>query len=64
MTENIEKDFEIKNYTTFKIGGKIDEVFFPSTVDEFVHFFAKIPEYRYWAICQILWFRLSDMAEQ
>ncbi|MDY6383670.1 MAG: UDP-N-acetylmuramate dehydrogenase [Cyanobacteriota bacterium] len=43
MTENIEKDFEIKNYTTFKIGGKIDEVFFPSTVDEFVHLLQKYP---------------------
>ncbi len=31
----IEKDFEIKNYTSFKIGGKIKRICFPETYDEF-----------------------------
>lgn len=43
MTERIEKDFEIKNYTTFKIGGKLDEVFFPESVEEFVRILQKYP---------------------
>lgn len=36
MTNSIEKDFDIKNYTTFKIGGKIREVYFPQSVEEIV----------------------------
>ena len=36
MAENIEKDFDIKNYTTFKIGGKIEEVYLPDNVEDFV----------------------------
>lgn len=36
MSVNSEKDFDIKNLTSFKIGGKISEVFFPETIDEFV----------------------------
>ena len=43
MTDYIEKDFEIKNYTTFKIGGKIDEAYFPDNVDEFVRLLQKYP---------------------
>ncbi|MBR6301817.1 UDP-N-acetylmuramate dehydrogenase [bacterium] len=31
----IEKDFDIKNLTTFKIGGKIREVYFPKNLDGF-----------------------------
>lgn len=36
MAENIEKDFDIKNHTTFKIGGKIEEVCLPDNVEDFV----------------------------
>lgn len=36
MASNFEKEFEIKNLTTFKTGGKISEVFFPGSVEEFV----------------------------
>lgn len=32
---NSEKNFDIKNLTTFKIGGKIKEVFFPTNLEEF-----------------------------
>lgn len=32
-----EKNFDIKKLTSFKIGGKIAEVFFPESVDEFVN---------------------------
>ena len=31
----IKEDFEIKNYTSFKIGGKIKKVYFPETIEEF-----------------------------
>lgn len=36
MASNFEKEFEIKKLTTFKTGGKISEVFFPESVEEFV----------------------------
>ena len=36
MSVNSEKDFDIKNLTSFKIVGKISEVFFPENIDEFV----------------------------
>ena len=35
MEINSEKDFDIKRLTTFKIGGKIKEVFFPQNLEEF-----------------------------
>ena len=35
MSEYLEKDFDIKNLTTFKIGGKIKEVYFPQNLVEF-----------------------------
>ena len=35
MASNFEKEFEIKNLPTFKTGGKISEVFFPESVEEF-----------------------------
>lgn len=34
MTVDLKKDFDIKKLTTFKIGGKINEVFFPQNSDE------------------------------
>lgn len=43
MEENIYKNFNIKNYTTFKIGGDIDEVLFPKTMEEFVRLLQKNP---------------------
>ncbi len=36
MENNSEKNFDIKIHTTFKIGGKIAEVFFPENIDEFI----------------------------
>ncbi len=35
MRTNCEKNFDIKKLTTFKVGGFIEEVFFPQTVEEF-----------------------------
>ena len=35
MGINSEKNFDIKNLTSFKTGGKIAEVFFPENIDEF-----------------------------
>ena len=43
MTDYFEKDFDIKNYTTFKIGGKISEAYFPDNIDEFVRLLQKYP---------------------
>ena len=40
----IEEDFEIKNHTSFKIGGKIKKIFFPETVDEFEDLLKTYPE--------------------
>ena len=39
----IEKDFDIKNLTTFKIGGKIREVFFPKNLEE-IHEILRCPQ--------------------
>ena len=39
-----EKDFEIKRFTTFKIGGKIREVFFPQSVAEFCEILKSYPD--------------------
>ncbi len=36
MAENIEKFFDIKNHTTFKIGGAVEEVYMPDSVEDFV----------------------------
>ena len=36
MANNFEKNFDIKKLTSFKIGGKISEVFFPENTDEFI----------------------------
>ncbi len=36
MAVSPEKNFDIKNLTSFKIGGKINEVFFPESIQEFV----------------------------
>lgn len=44
MTYIIEKDFDIKNLTTFKIGGKITEVYFPQSINEFVQTLKTNPE--------------------
>lgn len=41
MTNIIEKDFDIKKYTTFKIGGKVSEACFVSEVEDFVRILQK-----------------------
>lgn len=35
MSINTEKKFDITNFTTFKIGGEIDTVYFPDDIDDF-----------------------------
>lgn len=37
----IKEDFEIKNLTTFKIGGKVKKIYFPETQSEFVELIRK-----------------------
>ena len=37
MDIEVKENFEIKNLTTFKIGGKVKRVFFPKTEDEFAY---------------------------
>ncbi len=38
------QNFEIKKLSTFKIGGKIDEVFFPENIEQFVYILEKFPK--------------------
>ncbi len=38
------KNFDIKNLTSFKIGGKISEVFFPENIEEFTQILKENPE--------------------
>ena len=40
----VEKKFDIKKLTAFKIGGKIAKMYFPETVDEFVEILQKEPD--------------------
>lgn len=44
MSVNPEINFEIKNLTSFKTGGKIAEVFFPENLEEFVEILSKNPD--------------------
>jgi UDP-N-acetylmuramate dehydrogenase len=44
LSINSEKNFDIKNLTSFKIGGKIKEVFFPENIEEFVQILKDSPE--------------------
>ena len=44
MEISSKKNFEIKKLTTFKIGGKIEEVFFPKNVEEIVYLLEKYPD--------------------
>lgn len=37
MDIEVKENFEIKNLTTFKIGGNVEKVFFPKTSEEFVY---------------------------
>lgn len=39
-----EKNFDIKNLTSFKIGGRIEEVFFPENIQEFEELLKKYPK--------------------
>ena len=40
----IKENFEIKNLTTYKIGGKVKKVFFPETQAEFTEVLREPPE--------------------
>ena len=42
--QRLETDLEIKNLTTFKIGGKIKQVYFPETCDEFLQVLNSNPD--------------------
>jgi UDP-N-acetylmuramate dehydrogenase len=44
LSVNSEKNFDIKKLTSFKIGGKIKEVFFPENLDEFIQILRENPE--------------------
>ena len=37
MDIEVKENYEIKNMTTFKIGGSVEKVFFPKTEDEFIY---------------------------
>lgn len=41
----IKEDFEIKNLTTYKIGGKVKKVYFPETLEEFTSLLRELKDY-------------------
>ena len=41
----VKEDFEIKNYTTYKIGGKVKKVYFPDTQAEFTELLRDLDNY-------------------
>ena len=41
----LKEDFEIKNYTTYKIGGKVKKVYFPETQAEFIELLKTLDNY-------------------
>ena len=41
----IKEDFEIKNYTTYKIGGKVKKVYFPESQAEFIELLNDLDNY-------------------
>ena len=45
MQIECKENFEIKNYTTFKIGGKIDKVWFPKSQQELVQLLKELKNY-------------------
>lgn len=45
MQIEYKEDFEIKNLTTFKIGGKINKLYFPKTQSEFVQLLTELDDY-------------------
>ena len=45
MQVEFKENFEIKNYTTFKIGGKIKKVWFPKTQQELVKLLCELKDY-------------------
>ena len=42
----METNFDISKLTSFKIGGKIKKVYFPTTVEEFIEILNKEPKAR------------------
>ena len=40
----VENDYEVKKLTSFKVGGKIQKVFFPEYLDEFATCLQQYPE--------------------
>jgi len=38
----VKENFEIKNYTSFKVGGKVDKLFFPKNQEEFVYLLSNL----------------------
>ncbi|MCQ2754717.1 MAG: UDP-N-acetylmuramate dehydrogenase [bacterium] len=45
MQVEVKKDFEIKNMTTFKVGGKVKNVFLPKNQQEFVSLLNELKDY-------------------
>ena len=64
MTVLPEKNFDIKKLTSFKIGGKISEVFFPENIEEFVQILKENLMPKCLEIFQIPWFQMMGMTEK
>lgn len=45
MVIEVRENFEIKNLTTFKIGGKIDKLYLPKNQSEFVQLLTELDDY-------------------
>ncbi len=45
MQIEVKKNFEIKNLTTFKIGGAVENVYFPKSQEEFTYLLKELPDY-------------------
>ena len=41
----IKENFEIKNLTTFKIGGQVEKLYLPETLEEFTNLLRELDNY-------------------
>ena len=52
----IKEDFEIKNYTTYKIGGRVKKIYFPESQAEFLELLRELNEYTVLGSCSNILF--------
>ena len=52
----IKENFEIKNLTTFKIGGQVEKLYLPETLEEFTNLLRELDSYIVLGSCSDLLF--------